>query len=169
MSLTAGGPDERFSGWLLEADETGKVDAIDVQSGVRRMLVPGVSGTRVDDFISPDRRTIAQTIYLQYPKQPESLRIYDLNGTLRQRWDLETAQFVRTPLTWIDNSRLLMTQIPVAAFEPTLNVFTHNVRQNSSLVVLNVDTGAEESLATDGVHLARSSPDGTVLAIERYG
>ena len=167
--LMAASPSTRPAGWLLEADETGKVDAVDLASGERRLLIPGVSGTRVDDLISPDRRTIAQTIYLQYPKQPESLRIYDLNGTLRQRWDLETVQYVRTPLAWIDNARLLMTQIPVAAFEPTLNVFTHNVRQSSSLVVLNVDTGAEHSIATEGVHLARSSSDGTLLAIERYG
>jgi WD40 repeat protein len=157
------------AGWLLEADETGKVDAVELSTGERRLLIPGVSGTRVDDLVSSDRRTIAQTIYLQYPKQPESLRIYDLDGTLRQRWDLETAQYVRTPIAWIDNARLLMTQVPVAAFEPTLNVFTHNVRQNSSLVVLDVGSGAEQSISAEGVHLARSSPDGTLLAIERYG
>ena len=156
------------AGWLLEADGTGAVEAVEVRSGLRRLLVPGESGTRVTDLISPDRRTIAQVIYLQYPQQPESLRIYSLDGTLRERWDLETVSYVRTPIAWIDSSRLLMSQLPVSAYEPTLNVFTNNQRQVSSLVILNVVTGAEQAIAEQGVHLALPSPDGKFIALERF-
>ncbi|HVB64150.1 MAG TPA: hypothetical protein VNE17_05420 [Nitrolancea sp.] len=156
------------AGWLLEADGAGAVDAVEVRSGQRRVLVPGESGSRVNDLISPDHRTIAQVIYLQYPEQPESLRIYSLDGTLRERWDLETASYVRTPIAWVDSSRLLMSQLPVSAYEPTLNVYTNNQRQVSSLVVLNVVTGAEQAIAEQGVHLALPSPDGKFIAIERY-
>jgi hypothetical protein len=166
--LAAPGATALPTGWLLEADGTGAVDAIDVRTGQRRLLVPGESGTRVTDLISPDRRTIAQVIYLQYPEQPESLRIYGLDGTLRERWDLETVSYVRTPIAWIDSARLLMSQLPVSAYEPTLNVYTNNQRQVSSLVVLNVVTGAEQAIAEQGVRLALPSPDGKFIAIERY-
>ena len=159
---------ESNEGWLLETTASGDVDAVNVSTGAWRTLVQVPDGTTAQNLVSPDRRLIAQVTTSLDTGRPDSLRIFNLDGTIAHEWPLSNPQRIRIPLAWLNDSTMIVSQIPTSAFSPSFELFTTQTDQQGSAIQFNINTGESQTIFTRGVRSAVPSPDGKFVAISRY-
>ncbi len=159
---------ESNDGWLLETAASGEVDAVNVSTGARRTLVSVPDGTTVQNLISPDQQSIAQITTSLDTGRPDSLRIFNLDGAIAHEWPLSNPQRIRIPLAWLNDSTMIVNQIPTSAFSPSFELFTTQTDQQGSAIQFNINTGESQTIFARGVRSAVPSPDGKFIAIGRY-
>ncbi|HUZ84312.1 MAG TPA: hypothetical protein VMU66_06425, partial [Gaiellales bacterium] len=166
--VPAGVASNPLSGWLLETGQDGAVEAVDLATGARRVLIPGQpnnANVNLDVLISPDHRTIA--VVASGPPVALSLWVYAVDGRLLHSWDPLLANSDSRVAGWLNADELLVTEAPAATSGETQQQYDARMAAGSQLVALEVRTGAQHVLLQGGVTAAFASPDGRSVAIDR--
>jgi hypothetical protein len=156
------------SGWLLESFGNGEVDAVNVATGFWRPMITVPDGDIAQNFMSPDQKSIAQLTTSVDDGRPDQLRIYNLDGSVAHEWPLSNTQRVRIPLAWLNNSTMIMSQIPASSFGTSFAFFTTETDLQGSVILFNVNSGLDRTIFSRGARTAYPSPDGKFIAISRY-
>lgn len=156
-----------LSGWLIMAGPNGRVDAQDMSTGSRQVLVAAPDDASQWPLLSPGADRIA--IVRQEPSSPSepifSVNVFDLHGNLigSPTWSSDAGY--RWPVGWLGETALLMIEGPIMASGETNDAYNARRRTETRLVAVDVHTGAVRELMHGDVGYAYASPDGTRVAI----
>lgn len=161
-------------GWLLLRGEEGSLDALNLVTGERRVLVtPPSRGGWPEYHLSPDGQFVAEVV--SYQDGSSVVSVYRLDGQRVRRWIREGPE--QTVLSgWLDAMTLLLVERPVAepvgywpdALEGARTILRERYERamrDSRLLALDIASGQERTLAQGAVDAAYPSPDGRLVAL----
>ncbi len=164
--LATNRPAPRFSGWLLETSQPGDVDAVNLTTGERRLLVPGEPNYSTSVSLSPDHTLIALAISEPNNGGRSSLRIYRIDGTFLHEWQFASVAVSNSPLGWLDDQHFMMEQVPQPRGSESSTDFQTRLAKEEQVLSIDVRTGAQRAVLTGAINMVSASPDGKYVAVE---
>jgi hypothetical protein len=156
----------QLNGWLLQTSTTGKVEAVNLSNGVRRLLLPGSPSARATVMISPDRQRIAE-LSDDANQTAANLHVFSIDGTQQREWTGLDLSGQYQLLGWLDTNRLMTQRIPLRNQGESADAFNQRLANQAALVVFDAQTGEERVLAQARFTAASASPDGHFVALQR--
>ena len=151
----------QYTGWLLEKSARGRVEAVNLATGARRLLIQGADGSNV--ALSPDHASIAQL--LNGASGPK-LGAYNIDGTLQHEWPKLDQSSSYELLGWLNANEILVAQTPGKRSDEDQATYDARVTSESSLEAFNVQSGRQQTLMQAQVDAVFPSPDGQYVAIQ---
>lgn len=143
-----------LDGWLLFSTQSG-VQGLNIETGESRLLVNETGSQLFALLPSPDHQKFA----IVSPQSPAFLEVDDLSYHTLRTWTLGPNDPRMSPVSWLGPDRIL------AIVMPSGTLSTAPGASKSSLITLNLSTGAKQTLYTGQIDQAIGSPDGTLVAL----
>ncbi len=155
-----------FSGWLLETSRSGNVEAVDLSSGIRRLLIPeDSSNSPASVALSPDKKHLAEMTYTS-SQQGRLLRVFSLDGVKQREWSGLDQSGQYQLLGWLNANEVLVSRWPLRQLGEDQATFDAQLSSQSTLVAFDITSGAQHVLLQEQVDAVYASPDGHNVAVE---
>ncbi len=148
-----------FNGWLLEKSASGQVEAVNLETGTRRLLIQDSSGVS----LSPDQAHIAVMTNVDGVM---TLRVDTIDGAQQREWPKFDPSRSYDLLGWLNADEILVEQTPTRQSGEDQQAFAGRIVTDSALLGFNIQSGARETLLRAQVGAVYPSPDGHYVAIK---
>ena len=152
-------------GWLIEQTPSGVVDAVNISTGERRMLIQGLPDSGTSVSLSPNDQLIAVVVTAGQPNSG-SLRIYQLSGGLLHKWPLSDSTSQDTPIGWLDAGHFLIERAPNPTTGESQTHYRARLSSVAQLVAIDVETGIRHAIFNGQINAVDVSPDGHFAAVD---
>ena len=168
--LSASAPAPRFDGWVLETTQAGEVQAFNVATGTRRVLVQGVatgsnSDRSVTVMLSPDHKRILQTVSSGSKSNTLDLRYFGVDGSPLNQLTLADEGSTTNVLDWLDDDHLLISEIPLRNQNESNEDYSTRLKSDGRLISYDLRTGIGRAIADGSYTAGKLSPDGKYVAL----
>ncbi len=136
------------------------MQAINLATGVRRLLVQGGSSTVA---LSPDDMHIAEMVNSD---AAQTLRLHAIDGTQQREWPALDPSGTYDLLGWLNADEILLNRTPKRGSNESQTDYANRFAADSTLLAFNIQDGTQETLLQGLVGAAFPSPDGHYVAIK---
>ncbi|HEX7102899.1 MAG TPA: hypothetical protein VF201_09675, partial [Nitrolancea sp.] len=159
---------QRLSGWVVTADVSGNLIALNLTSGQQRPFDSGRQPTRPGYFpsstaLSPNGTLIANQVASAGQMQYQELVIETTNAKEVNRIRLTDSSLRFAG--WLGNSTVLEISYPPQESGESADDYFTRAQTHALLTGVDITTGAEAKLFTGAITEVFPSPDGTMIAI----
>jgi hypothetical protein len=174
LFAVASNPAQGESGWIILGTPDGGLQAFDPNTGRRHTLRPDPTGTPLGNganfMVSPDEQQIA--VFAQNPVPglhwaTRQIDIISVTGDTTNQIELRDIEEAGWPTGWLTDSEILMIKVPEYQQGEIPERFLQRLEEESSLIALNVSTGAQRTVYEGAVAQVIPSPDGSRVAMVR--